>query len=88
MKNPADAPSHWPDYARAPESHCIATILTACCNATFHLRQLYAIAVQKDQIFEDMPPDTLADLILEGQAEDHTMKEACTALGLPRGYFG
>jgi hypothetical protein len=33
-----------------------------------------------------MPLDTLANLILEGQAQDHTAKEAYTALGLPRGY--
>jgi hypothetical protein len=62
-------------------------ILTAHCNVTFHLRHLYAAAVQDDQIFKDMPPDILTHLILEGQAEDHTAKEARTALGLPGGYL-
>jgi hypothetical protein len=33
-----------------------------------------------------MPPNTLANLILEGQADDHTAKAACTMLGLFRGY--
>jgi D-mannonate dehydratase len=33
-----------------------------------------------------VPPDALYDLILEGLAEDHTAKEARTALGLPGGY--
>ncbi len=86
-KNPANASSCRQDYARAPEGRCAAMILTVRCNATFRLRQLYAAAVQEDQIFKDVPPDTLADLILEGQAEDHTAKEACTALGLPGGYL-
>jgi hypothetical protein len=85
-KNSVDAPSHRPDYARVPEGCCAATIRTACCNATFYLWQLYAATVQEDQIFKDLLPDTLADLILEGQAEDHTAKEARTALGLPGGY--
>jgi transposase InsO family protein len=61
-------------------------VLTARCNAAFCLWQLYAAAVQEDQIFEDVPPDALYDLILEGLAEDHTAKEARTALGLPGGY--
>ncbi len=69
-----------------PEGRCIATILTARCSATFRLRQLYAAALQEDQIFEDVPPDTLCDLIQEGLAEDHTAKKARTALGLPGGY--
>jgi hypothetical protein len=85
-KNPADAPSRRPDYARALEGLCAATVLTARCNAAFRLRQLYAAAVQEDQIFEDVPPDALYDLILEGLAEDHTAKETRTALGLPGGY--
>jgi hypothetical protein len=34
-----------------------------------------------------VPPDTLTDLILEGQAQDHTAKEAGKALGLPGGYL-
>jgi hypothetical protein len=33
-----------------------------------------------------MPPNTLTHFILEGQAEDQTMKEVRTALGLTRGY--
>jgi hypothetical protein len=70
---------------RALEGCCTATILTAHCNATFCLWQLYAAAVQEDQIFEDVPPNTVADLILEDQAEDHTRMEACTALGLTIG---
>ncbi len=85
-KNPADAPSRRPDYARAPEGLCAATVLTAHCNAAFCLRQLYAAAVQEDQIFEDVPHDALYDLILEGLADDHTAKEARTALGLPGSY--
>jgi hypothetical protein len=86
--NPADAPSCQPDYARAPEWHCAATILTARCSTTFRLRQLYTAAVQEDLIFEDVPPNTLCDLVQEGLAEDHTAKETRTALGLPRGLSG
>jgi hypothetical protein len=85
-KNPADAPSCRLDYSRAPEGLCAATVLTARCNIAFCIRQLYAAAVQEDQIFEDVPPDALYDLIQEGLAEDHTAKEARTALGLPSGY--
>jgi hypothetical protein len=33
-----------------------------------------------------MPPDTLADLILEGQAKDHTTNKARMVLGLRGGY--
>ncbi len=66
-KNPADALSRRPDYARAPEGLCAATVLTARCNAASRLWQLYAVAVQEDQIFEDVPPNALYDLILEGQ---------------------
>jgi hypothetical protein len=84
--NPADAPSRRPDYARAPEGLCAAIVLTARCNAVFCLRQLYAVAVYEDQIFEDMPPDALHDLILAGLAEDHTAKEARIAPSLPGGY--
>ncbi len=65
-KNPADAPSHQPDFARVPEGSCAATILTVRCNATFCLWQLYAVTIQEDQIFEEVRPDTLADLTLEG----------------------
>jgi hypothetical protein len=86
-KNPADAPSHQPDYARALEGRCAAMRPAVHCNATFCLWQLYAAAVQEDQIFEDVPPETLADLIIEGQAEDHIAKEARTVLGLPGGYL-
>jgi hypothetical protein len=84
--NPADTISHWLDYARVLEGSCASTILTARCNATFRLRQLYAATVQEQQIFKVVSPDTLAKLILGGQADDHTAKEARTALGLPRGY--
>jgi hypothetical protein len=48
----------------------------------FRLRQLYAATVREDHIFEDVPPDTLAHRILEGQAVDHTTNEACMAQGL------
>jgi hypothetical protein len=82
-KNPANAPSCWPAYVMAPEARCAAAILTARCNTTFCLQQLYAAAVQADQIFEDVPPTTLTNLILEGEAEDHTTKEARTALSIP-----
>jgi hypothetical protein len=33
--NPANASSHWPDYVKAPNGLCMATVLTAHCNATF-----------------------------------------------------
>jgi hypothetical protein len=85
-KNPADAPSRRPDYAKVPEGRCTATILIVRCSATFSFRQLYAAAVQEDKVFKDVPPDTLTDLIQQGQVEDHTAKEVCTALGFPRGY--
>jgi hypothetical protein len=85
-KNLADAPSCPPDYARVPEGCCITTILTARCNATFCLRQLYPAAVHEDEVFEDVHPDTFTDLIQQGQVEDHIAIEDCTALGLPRGY--
>ncbi len=85
-KNPADAPSRRLDYSRAQEGLCAAAVLTARCNIAFCIRQLYAAAIQEDQIFEDVPPDALYDLIQEGFAEDHTAKEAHTALGLPSSY--
>jgi hypothetical protein len=59
FKNPADAPSRWPDYRKAPEGCCTATVLTARCNATFRLRQLHAAAVAKDEAFTDVPLITL-----------------------------
>ncbi len=34
-----------------------------------------------------MPLNTLTDLILDSQAEDHTVKEVCITLGLPGGYL-
>jgi hypothetical protein len=71
---------------RALEGCCAATILTVRCNATFHLLQLYAAAVQEDKIVEDVPPDTLADLIPEGKAKDHTPRDVRTVLGLSVGY--
>jgi hypothetical protein len=52
----------------------------------FRLWQLYAAAVQVDQIFKDVPPDSLLNLIREGLAEDYTAKEARTALGLLGGF--
>jgi hypothetical protein len=58
-------------------------ILTARCKVTFCLWQLYGVTVQEDEIFENVPRDSLADLILKGQADDFTMKKARTALGLP-----
>jgi hypothetical protein len=70
----------------ALEVRCTATILTLRCNTTFYLRQLYAATVQDDKIFKDVPPDTLANFDLEGQAEYQTAKEYCTVLGLPGGY--
>jgi hypothetical protein len=70
-----------------PEGCCTATIRAEHCNATFCLQQLYAAAVLKDQSFEDMPPITIADLNLEGQAEDHIAKEDHTTLDLPGGYW-
>ncbi len=85
-KNPVDASSHRPDYVRAPEGRCTATTLTKRYNTTFRLQRLYAAIVQENQVFNDAPSNTLTDLILEGQAEDHTAKEARTELGLPRGY--
>jgi hypothetical protein len=80
-KNHAGTRSHWLDYPRAQEGLCAATVLTAHCNAAFCLQQMYAPAVQEDQIFEDVPHDALYDLNQEGLAENHTAKEACTALG-------
>jgi LSD1 subclass zinc finger protein len=58
-RNPADAPSHRPDYGRVPEGRCATTMLTAQCNAMFRLRQLYAAAVAEDEAFEEVPLDTL-----------------------------
>ncbi len=85
-KNPANAPSRQPDYVKAPEGLCAATVLTACCSATFRLRLLYAAAIQEDQVSKDMPPDSLLDLICKGLAENYTTKKARTALGLPGGF--
>jgi hypothetical protein len=62
-KNPANAPSWQPDYVRVPEGRCATTILTVHCSVTFCLRQLYAAAVQEDQIFEAVPHDTLCNFI-------------------------
>jgi hypothetical protein len=54
-KNPTDTPSCWPDYTKALEDPadalegiCIATVLTALCNATFRLWQLHAVAMQEN----------------------------------------
>jgi hypothetical protein len=84
--NLADAPSCRLVNARELDGCCTATLLIARCITTFRFRQLYAITVQEDNIFENVPPDTIADLILEGLAEDHTAKGVCLALGLPRDY--
>jgi hypothetical protein len=82
-KNPADAPSRWPDYGKVPEGRCAATVLTARCNATFSLRQLYAAAVAKDEAFTDVPLDTLRNRIRESLMDYLISREARTALGLP-----
>jgi hypothetical protein len=66
-ENPADTSRHQLDYASVLEASCTATILTKCCNSMFCLWQLYPTNVQEDKIFEDLLPDTLADLILEGR---------------------
>jgi hypothetical protein len=84
-KNPADAPSRRPNYGRVPEGRCAATVLTARCNAMFRLQQLYAAAIAEDGAFEEVPLDTLRDLIRESLTEDPIAREARTALGLPRG---
>ncbi len=52
----------------------------------FRLRQLYTAAVQEDQIFKDVPSNSLLDIIRDGLIEDYTAKEARTALGLPSGF--
>ncbi len=85
-KNPANAHSCRPEYARVPEGCCAAAILTASCNATFCFRQLYSATVQEDKVFKDVPPDTLTNLIQQGQVEEHITKEVRIALGFPRGY--
>jgi transposase InsO family protein len=51
----------------------------------FRLRQLYAAAVAEDEAFEEVPPDTLRDLIRESLTDDLIAQEARTALGLPGG---
>jgi hypothetical protein len=68
------------------EGCCAATIITANGNATFHLWQLYAAAVQEDHISEDVSPETLVNLVVEGQAKNNTTKEVYTVLGCPGGY--
>jgi hypothetical protein len=85
-KNPADAPSRWPDYGKVPEGQCAATVLTAGCNATFRLQQLYAAAVAKDEAFTNVPPDTLWDILRESLMDDPIAQEAKTAQGLPRSH--
>ncbi len=80
--NLTDTPSSWPDYARPLESLCVTTVLTVRSNAMFCLRQLYAAAVQKDQIIKDMLPDSLLDLVRKGLAEDYTVKAVRTVLNL------
>ncbi len=54
-KNPANASSHRPDYAKAPKGPvgapgglCVSTILKVQCNGMFCLQQLYAAAVYED----------------------------------------
>jgi hypothetical protein len=49
----------------------------------FRLWQLYAAAVAEDEAFEEVPPDTLRDLIRESLKEDPIARVARTALGLP-----
>jgi hypothetical protein len=72
---------------KAPEGLCAATILIAKCNAMFHLGHLYPAAVQEDQIFKDMPPDSLLYVIREGLADNYTTKKAGPALGPPSGFL-
>jgi hypothetical protein len=70
-----------------PEGCYTTSILTARSNAAFCFRELYAAVVQEDQIFEDVPQDTLAELILQNQAEDHTTKKTHMALSFTGGYL-
>ncbi len=51
-KNPANASSNQPDYAKAPGGYFAATILTARYNAMFRLWQLYAAVIHESQIFK------------------------------------
>jgi hypothetical protein len=85
-KNPANAPNRRPDYVRAPNGRCLASVLIARCSATFRLWQLYTATVQEDEIFKDVPPYTLTGLILDDQADYYTTKEARMAPGLPGGF--
>jgi hypothetical protein len=39
-KNPATALSCQPEYTKIPKGLCVATVLTAPCNATFHFQEL------------------------------------------------
>jgi hypothetical protein len=93
-KNPADAPSHRPDYAKAPEgpvgapeSLCAVTIIIVQCNTMFCLRQLYAVAIKEEQIFDDVSPETLLNPIPKGRAENFIANEAKTALGFSGGFL-
>ncbi len=82
INDPAYAHSCWQDYARVLEQHCAAIIFTAPCSATFHLWQLFTIAIQKDKPSEKVFLDTLADLTQWVQAQNHTVKKARRALDL------
>jgi hypothetical protein len=53
--NPADAPSHHPDYERTAGARCAATILTAHCNAMQLRRQLYAAAAADEDLYQEVP---------------------------------
>jgi hypothetical protein len=41
---------------------------------------LYAAAIQEDEVFKNMSPDTLADVIQQGQVDDHPTGEILTML--------
>ncbi len=67
-KNPANAPSYWPDYVKvvespawAPEGLSVTMIVMVQCNAMFWLWQLYAVAVKEEQIFKAVPTSNTTD---------------------------
>ncbi len=64
-ENPAIAPSCLPNFVRLHEKCCGATTFTVGCSATFCLQQLYATTAQKCQIFQNVPSNTLCNLIQE-----------------------
>jgi hypothetical protein len=52
----------------------------------FCLWQLFTAVIQEDKVIKDLPLNTLCNFLICSLAEDHTAKEARTALGLPRDY--